>query len=444
MKKIVSAALVASLVAGAAFAEVSVSSNVRVRPVFVQNDSGTECEDLTTWMSLDNNQMKAGQAASDSISIKGKTDYAGATVDFNISGTEKASVTMSNYNAYLKFGNLTFTGGLGDSRIANAVTKDQNNLSLIGQNWGGKAAIATPDKTLTKFTASYATFAGNKKLGVNPNMFSLYNALEKGLTGTDPKLAPLGVDSDNLMAVEGTKALSFVADYMYAIDDASKVQFWAAANKQDSEWTTENDDGDTTDVVNSGYSFRAAYSCADFVADANLKLTKRTLVASAFFNPNMIDNLLAVVGFTFAQDSNASAGSDADTFWAVDARARYAINDALNGGIYLNYSNADFGDDTDAAGVLDTVLNVNYKVNDIITAFCEAEYCMNTNSDLKDLIGDQLAAQVGALFVAGKGAEIDVAVRYAAVGIGADDAAVGGYDIYGSSLSIPCCMRIKM
>ena len=69
---------------------------------------------------------------------------------------------------------------------------------------------------------------------------------------------------------------------------------------------------------------------------------------------------------------------------------------------------------------------------------------MFTNSDVKDAYGSQLAAQLGAIFTAGKGAELDVAARLAMAGIGADKEVVGDKDINGLSFSIPVCMRIKM
>ena len=177
--------------------------------------------------------------------------------------------------------------------------------------------------------------------------------------------------------------------------------------------------------------------------DADLHITKKNLVAALFFSPEMVENLQATVGFTFAKNA-LDAGEDDDIYWAIDARARYAIDKAMSAGIYLNYSNADLGDDTDAIGVLDTVLNFTYGINDLVKVFVEGEFVFLNNSDYSDLCGNELAAQLGAIFTAGKGAEIDVAARLAMAGIGADKEVVGDKDINGLSFSIPVCMRIKM
>ena len=105
MKKIVSAALLAAMVAGAASAEVKITSNFRIRPVLFQLDTGTEAADLQTLMSLDNSQMKAGQGATDTFKLEAKNDYAGVVTEVNIGATnEKLALTTSNQYGFLKFG----------------------------------------------------------------------------------------------------------------------------------------------------------------------------------------------------------------------------------------------------------------------------------------------------------------------------------------------------
>lgn len=419
MKKIVSAALVASMVAGAAFAEVKISNNFRIRPVLAAWNMGTEAPTFSEYFDLD-----SVQGTSDTLTFESKTDYAGVKIAFNDNLT-KNNVTFDSYNGYLKFGNLTFTGGLFDSRIANRVTNDQNNLSLIEQNWGATyndAKLKSGDVYETNKTSN--KFAGNKKLGVNANIG-----------------ATLGVDSDNITAVEGTKVISFVADYVFADLGGGNLQVWAALNKAASEWSTTNDDAVETVRVDSKYAFRAAYTADAFAANATLHIARRQVIAAAFFSPKMVDGLAATLGFTFANNGqNKDADDNAQQYFAIDARARYAINDAAAAGIYLNYTNVAKYSDKDAYGILDTVVNFNYKLNDIVKLFVEGELVFNTNSDTRKASGSQIAGQVGGLFTAGKGAEIDVAARVTAAGVGSDQ----DKDTLGTQVSIPVCMRIKL
>ena len=440
MKKIITAAAVAAMAASFAAADVTIASNFRIRPVIVQNDSGTEAASKTTWASLNNSQLSTAQSAADTIKFTAKSDYAGIVTEVNVaSDAEKSALTISNFNGFLKFGpSFTLTGGILDSRVANRITNDQNNLSLLEQNWGAKAAaLTTYNKTdSSKNAITYVSFSGNKKLGVNPNMATGIKAVGK------KTFSAIGVDSDNITAINGLKALSLVGDYLLSDVAGGKLQFWGAMNKADSEWTTANDDKETTQVVNSSYAFRAAYTNDSVAADATLHLAKREFIVAAFVSPKMVDNLAATVGFTFAK--NTETAND-KTFYAIDARARYAI-DALSLNLMLNYSSADSDDFTfsdDAIGVLDTVFNATYKINDTVKAFAEAEFVLKTNSDLKDYVGNALAVQSGTVLTAGKGCTLEAAVRGTFAGLGYDDAKTG-YDFWGTSISIPVVMRVKL
>ncbi|WP_294430999.1 hypothetical protein [uncultured Treponema sp.] len=441
MKKIVSLVTMTAVAAGLATAEVKISNNFRIRPVIAEFNMGTEADTHTRLFDLD-----GVQGAKDTIKFDAKNDYAGVTlaIDNNLTGGKFA---FDTYSGFLKFGDLTFTGGLYDSRIANRVTKDQNDLSLIEQNWGATYNTAKKGTDKYKTDKTNKKFYGNKKLGINANVGAL-----------------AGVDSDNITAIEGTKAISFVADYMFADVAGGKLQLWAALNKAADEWVTQNDDGQTTYEVESAYAFRAAYTADAFAFDADLHLRKDTLVAAAFFSPLSIDNLSSVFGFTFAKSeayvekiSYSDYKLDAkgnivgntvkkdesytadDTYWAIDARARYAIDDTMAAGIYLNYTNVKAGDE-DAEGVLDTVVNFNSKLNDTVTAFVEGEFVFLTNSDSRKAEGSQIAAQVGGIFTAGKGATLDAAIRATIAGVGADQ----DKDLLGTQISIPVCMRIKL
>ena len=437
MKKIVTAAAIAAMAASFAAAEVTISSNFRIRPVIVQNDSGTEAASKTTWASLDGSQLSTAQGASDTIKFAAKSDYAGIVTELDLTAAKDGGVKISNFNGFLKFGpSFTLTGGILDSRVANRITNDQNNLSLIEQNWGAKGVAL---KEASKKDTTYVDFSGNKKLGVNPNMFKGLKAF--GLKDAKNKdFKAIGADSDNITAIEGTKALSLVGDYLLSDVAGGKLQFWGALNKADSEWTTK-DDGELTQVVNSSYAFRAAYTNESITADATFHVAKREFIVAAFVSPKMIDNLAATVGFTFAKNTESKNDK---TFYAIDARARYAIN-ALSLNLLMNYSSADSDDFLDdPIGVLDTVLNATYKINDTVKAFAEAEFVLNTNSDAKDAVGHQLAAQAGTILTAGKGCTVEAAVRGTLLGLGYDDEKTDGKDFWGTSISIPVVMRVKL
>ena len=441
MKKIVTAAAIAAMAASFAAAEVTISSNFRIRPVIVQNDSGTEAASKTTWASLDGSQLGTAQGASDSIKFAAKSDYAGIVTELDLTAAKDGGVKISNFNGFLKFGpSFTLTGGILDSRVANRITSDQNNLSLIEQNWGAKGVAL---KKAAEKATQYVSFSGNKKLGVNPNMFAGLKAL--GLKDANNQaFKTVGVDSDNITAIEGTKALSLVGDYLLSDVAGGKLQFWGALNKADSEWKTQ-DDGEITQLVNSSYAFRAAYTNSSIAADATFHIAKREFIVAAFVSPKMIDNLAATVGFTFAKNTEKNVPKEHDkTYYAIDARARYAIN-ALSLNLLMNYSSADsddYGDDP--IGVLDTVLNATYKLNDTVKAFAEAEFVLNTNSDAKDVVGHQFAAQAGTILTAGKGCTVEAAVRGTLLGLGYDDKTTGGKDFWGTSISIPVVMRVKL
>lgn len=440
MKKIVTAAAIAAMAASFAAAEVTISSNFRIRPVIVQNDSGTEAASKTTWASLNNSQLKTAQGAGDTIKFTAKSDYAGIVTEVNVSSdAEKSNLTISNYNGFLKFGpSFTLTGGILDSRVANRITSDQNNLSLIEQNWGAQGFALSK---ATKKDTVYVKFSGNKKLGVNPNMFEGLNAFGSGNIPNYKKISAIGVDSDNITAINGSKALSLVGDYLLSDVAGGKLQFWGALNKADSEWKTENDDKEVTQAVNSSYAFRAAYTNKSITADATFHVAKREFIVAAFVSPKMIDNLAATVGFTFAKNTEEKNDK---TFYAIDARARYAIN-ALSLNLLMNYSSADSDDfEEDPIGVLDTVFNATYKINDTVKAFAEAEFVLNTNSDVKDVVGHQLAAQAGTILTAGKGCTVEAAVRGTLLGLGYDDETTGGKDFWGTSISIPVVMKVKL
>ena len=193
----------------------------------------------------------------------------------------------------------------------------------------------------------------------------------------------------------------------------------------------------------------------DFVTDANGYVEVRFenageyVVSAVSDNLNIVKPVLPVtVNATGLEPTEPVSYGDVNLDGEVDVVDVLIVNKYLLGVAQLegdSRTNADVDkngiiEDADAIGVLDAVVNFNYKLSDIVTAFIEGEFALQTNSDVKDLTGHQLAAQAGGIFTAGKGAEIDAAIRLAMAGLGNDV----DQDILGLTVSIPVCMRIKL
>ncbi len=142
---------------------------------------------------------------------------------------------------------------------------------------------------------------------------------------TVDKLSVIGADSDNITAINGSKALSLVEDYLLSDVAGGKLQFWGAMNKTDSEWTAKNDDGDTTQVVNSSVA-----------TDATFHVAKREIIAAAFVSPKMVENLNATLVFTFAK--NQESAND-KTFYAINA---LSLNFMANYSIAIRTTQSEF------------------------------------------------------------------------------------------------------
>ncbi|MCR5605752.1 MAG: hypothetical protein K6F69_02905 [Treponema sp.] len=430
MKKLLGAAAIAALVAGAASADVSININGRVRGNAAEWKLASEEENASLYASLDaeNEDTVVASAASDTLSFNASNEYAG--VKFTFSNNMTGSVGFDSYTAWLKFGNLKLDLGNGGKRSIGRVTGDQNHVSLLEANLSGKGVVSTGSDA-AGWEWNTVTYGNSGKLGINK------------------QIASFGNDVNNL----NTSKLHYGLEY--PVVDGLTLK--AYLNKASGAWSTQDDDGNTTTTVNSQWSFEAEYKMADTVQLAlDAKIIHRQQAFGLYVKPLMVENLDAVLGFTFARDAKTAHAIDkTNTYWAVDARARYAVSDAMAFTLFANLTG--YGDiystnkdeaDLESGLALDLTGNFTYTVNDLAKVFVEAEYATLTfDSDYQkglwgedeDIVPTAFTTQLGAILTAGKGATVTPALRLTVAGLGLDKDA--GY-AQGMLISLPIVTRV--
>ena len=432
MKKIVSAALVGAMVAGA-FAEVTVSQNFRFRPNMLKVESVDKKDNKDSYTKTTFADLDAYGACSDSLSIAGKTDFAGLKVDLTLTSgiskngnyaeqnAENEAVAIDNYSGWLTWGAFNLTGGVYDSRYTN-----RGNYT------------ATEEGILDKEFA--------KGLGLSGNLVGLTDGKESG------KWATYGLkDFGNVAQFDGGNYLSFLADYTFSDIGGGKfllkgglVENNGAGGKYKNTDisatpydTAKNDDGNTTFQQSAGYVFEAAWSNDDLLkVDVIFKNPANKLYAfGIYLTPLMIpQSKNVVVGFTY--------GTQKDTFsaFAIDARATFNITDEATFALGAKYESIT-PDGADAETGLSLAAEGSYKINDYVTAALDLGYF---NYDLDDNDGADDGSQTFVVsgrgkFSAGKNAAITAALRYTAVlnALKDNGKTTGTFDI-------PVVMRIKM
>ena len=441
MKKIVGAAMLAAMVAGAASAEVTVSQNFRFRPNLLKVESIDKTVDATdetknkdaytktTFADLD-----GYGACSDSLSIAGKTDFAGLKVDLTLtsgitkngnyaeSKAENEAVAIDNYYGWLNWGAFKLTGGVYDSRFTS-----RGNYT------------ATEEGILDKEFA--------KALGLSGNLVGLTDGTKSGKWDT------VGLkDFGNVSQVDAGNYLSFLADYTLDDIGGGKLLLKGGLVENDAAGsaklknsdlsatpfvTTKNDDGNTTFQQSAGYVFEAAWANDEIIkVDAIFKKAyNKNYGFGLYLTPMMIPNTKNVVlGFTF--------GTMKDTYaaFAIDARAEFDITPEAVVAFGAKYESLT-PDGEDAETGLSVAAEGSYKLNDLVTLALDLgyfNYDLDDNDDADD--GSQSFVASGrAKFTAGKNAAITTALRYTAVLNALEDAGktTGTFDI-------PVVLRIKM
>lgn len=438
MKKIVGAAMFAAMVAGAASAEVTVSQNFRFRPNLLKVESIDKTVDATdetknkdaytktTFADLD-----GYGACSDSLSIAGKTDFAGLKVDLTLtsgitkngnyaeSKAENEAVAIDNYYGWLNWGAFKLTGGVYDSRFTS-----RGNYT------------ATEEGILDKEFA--------KALGLSGNLY-----IAGAKQDATKNIGTCGLkDFGNVSQVDAGNYLSFLADYTLDDIGGGKLLLKGGLVENDAETKnsaisntpfviTKDDDGNTTFQQSAGYVFEAAWANDEIIkVDAIFKKAyNKNYGFGLYLTPMMIPNTKNVVlGFTF--------GTMKDTYsaFAIDARAEFDITPEAVVAFGAKYESLT-PDGEDAETGLSVAAEGSYKLNDLVTLALDLgyfNYDLDDNDDADD--GSQSFVASGrAKFTAGKNAAITTALRYTAVLNALEDAGktTGTFDI-------PVVLRIKM
>ena len=453
MKKIVSAVALASVAFGAFAADLTVKSEIKYKPTIAQFDNSKNNSDKTfaTQGAGLTNDATTIQLKQDNVEVYGKYDFKDSGLSMNVAYGK------------LSWGNATITAGRFESRFSDRVTTDQNDLSLIEQNDG---RVYFGEKSATASTRTKYTVYGTKKLGINPNLSLKTKA---------------GQDADNVTTLQGSKVNSFVVDYTFKDLGPGKLLLKAVAKTNAGAWYSADDKDESRTTNNSGFSFEAAYTHEAFKGDFVVNLDQDNVGSwGLYVSPTAIDGLKATLGFTYAWDKHTATTAESwtsifgdgktkakkdeiwdgsaflakdtvltagtlyskytaasstaydITAWAIDARARYAINDQLAAGVYANVTSLTNYKANDAKMIdgavtaLDVVANVNYKVNDLAKVFVEGEYAAKSiSNDDDDKVGSKygdtsLVFQGGVILTPAKGATITTAVRAIMGGFGAD------------------------
>lgn len=286
MKKIVTAAALASLLAGATFAA-DISFSYTGNNYFKSNGKAGVQFDR--------------DARTDCISLGLSNDYAGAVVDFDTiaaSDTEtdekqNSHITLDEYYGWMNFAAIStqFTAGVWSSRYADAVDTDAGDLD---------------DEDFI-----------NWDMGV-----------------VDSKVA---ADSGNLTydAADDSQNIALVAAYTNAdaLPGTLMIKFGLVNNDWDS-FSKSDKDGKYTRTNSYGFVGEIAFR-QDNAFNVNLaikSLTAHDYSFGLFFSPLMVEKLQATVGFTLGLDGNTTYKAEGDTGveYAFDLRARYAITDKFS------------------------------------------------------------------------------------------------------------------
>lgn len=167
MKKIISAAALAAMVAGTAFADVSWSANARVYDDVVtyaaptragkltdKNAKGTDDNGKLTW----NKDTKHA----DDVAIKASGENCGAQITFDVvgaaDGANSAAVTVGTYKLWATIlPNLTLNAGTYDTRLGKNINNDGN--------WGTNLnSIVKPGVYDAILFDNFTNTTGNKKV----------------------------------------------------------------------------------------------------------------------------------------------------------------------------------------------------------------------------------------------------------------------------------------
>lgn len=345
MKKIVSAVTLASLLAGAAFADISFSYTGK--NYFDSGANGGK------GLGYD------GDSRKDCIALSINQDNYGATLDVDVKtpiadDRGNGGMTIDEYYGWMTFKPIstTFTAGVWNSRYVDRVTTDKRGVDFDEQD--------------------FELF----KPGVI-NVWNYRNANEEGVMSQGKYGYNVAFDSDNLTmgavamvaaytntALPGTLMVKLgLVDVSGKAADNTNGVLSAAKLSPEGAWQDNTNVLDPASKVWSGFVAEVAYRQENLFA-ANLAIRSyevHTASVGLFFSPLMVDKLEATAGVTLGfngagytkrewndtekkwVDGNGRQQiyQDQGTLgfeWAVDLRLRYAFSDRLSVTTMHNFS----------------------------------------------------------------------------------------------------------
>lgn len=338
MKKIVSAVTLASLLAGAAFADISFSYTGKN-----YFDSGANSG---AGLGYD------GDSRKDCIALSINQDNYGATLDVDVRtpiGDDRGNggMKIDEYYGWMTFKAIstTFTAGVWNSRYVDRVTTDKRGVDFDDQDF----ELFKPGVIdVRAYRGDNLTHAGEYNVAFDSDnltkgalaMFAAYT--NTALPGT--LMVKLG-----LVDVSGKAA------------DSTNGVLSAARLSPEGAWQNNTNVLDPSVKVWSGFAGEVAYRQENLFA-ANLAIRSyevHTASVAAFFSPLMVEKLEATAGVTLGfngagyttngwntDGTKATKGrqqiyQDQGTLgfeWAVDLRLRYAFSDRLSVTTMHNFS----------------------------------------------------------------------------------------------------------
>lgn len=327
MKKIITAAAIAAMVASFAAAEVKVSVNYRtgIQALEHQLDHGT------TVLSNNTDNRKT----SDALTFKGSAEYGGLEleIDPTVNNGNK-TISLEKYNGWINFGSFMLKSGTWDKRAVGRVNGDEGNHE--GKFWG---EVAKPGL-----------------------------AVKGGTAGNGVDISQQSNKKQTTMVEYNNKDLGLEARVAYIDSDGTKTTF--AGKDEGEDWVFANE----TWFGEIGYKIDGVGRVL-----ATTKLAHKDYAGAIFFEPKLesLSALTSLVGFTAETKTNASKDGDDDVAantYALDLRARYdlgAFVEGLSATVMYNWTFGNAANGAEKPGFYATwaMLNLTYKLNDTFTPF---------------------------------------------------------------------------
>ena len=270
MKKIVSAALVASMLAGAAFADVTISTNYRLGTnLFTVNPNEGDGDDVQGF-----NDIKKSDWT-DTTKIAASGENAGVEIDLK---TSEDTIAMDYAYAWLGWGNFKLYAGKRDARGS------LKRVNPLDGNWWD-------------------------------------NYCEYGKPGLHKDLKKVAIDASNVTADKtGTKAVNFTADY--AIDENMNVAVAFFKNATSSKLVDKLNLAAQFNMKQEAFILNAT---GKYSHDGSTDADDEAWSFGLFGNVLAVQDLDLMLGATFAKDETVDSDN---LFMGFDVRAAYKM-DAL-------------------------------------------------------------------------------------------------------------------